>query len=160
MNMKVLLSGLTGLILGSITTLVILYLAAPSILFIEGESRLGYSETIATIHESSKAEGWIIPKQYNLDVSLSKAGYEVLPVSVIELCKPDHAVKILSEDEYRLVSSMMPCRIAVYQKTDGSTVISRMNTGLLSRVFDKTVRDVMAQATQETNKILSVVERH
>jgi hypothetical protein len=34
-----------------------------------------------------------------------------------------------------------------------------MNTGLISRVFDKTVRDVMAQATQETNKILSVVER-
>jgi len=102
---------------------------------------------------------WIIPKQYNLDVSLAKAGYEILPVSVIELCKPEHAYKILSEDEYRLVSSMMPCRVAVYQKTDGTTVISRMNTGLISRVFDKTVRDVMAQATQETNKILSVVER-
>ena len=79
--------------------------------------------------------------------------------SVIELCKPDHAYKILRDDEYRLVSSMMPCRVAVYQKADGSTVISRMNTGLLSRVFDKTIRDVMAQASQETNKILSAVER-
>ena len=159
MNMKVFFAGLTGLMLGSIATLIILYLAAPSILFIERESRLGYSETIEAIHESSKAEGWIIPKQYKLDVSLSKAGYEILPVSVIELCKPDHAYKILRDDEYRLVSSMMPCRIAVYQKTDGSTVVSRMNTGLLSRVFDKTIRDVMAQATQETNKILSAVER-
>ena len=159
MNVKVFLSGLIGLTLGSIATLIILYLAAPSILFIENESRLGYTETIAAIHESSKAEGWIIPKQYKLDVSLSKAGYEILPVSVIELCKPDHAYKILSEDKYRLVSSMMPCRIAVYQKADGSTVVSRMNTGLMSRVFDKTVRDVMANATQETNKILSAVER-
>ena len=159
MNMKVFLGGLTGLILGSIATLIILYLAAPSVLFIERESRLGYSETIAAIRESSEAEGWIIPKQYKLDVSLSKAGYEILPVSVIELCKPDHAYKILSEDEYRLGSSMMPCRVAVYQKADGSTIVSRMNTGLLSRVFDKTVRDVMAQATQETNKILSTVER-
>ena len=159
MNTKFLTGGLTGLIVGSITTMIVLYFAAPSILFIERDSRLAYSETIAAIHESSKAEGWIIPKQYQLDVSLSKAGYEVLPVSVIELCKPDHAYKILSEDEYRLVSSMMPCRVAVYQKTDGTTVISRMNTGLISRVFDKTVRDVMAQATQETNKILSVVER-
>lgn len=159
MNMKVFLGGLTGLMLGSIVTLIILYLAAPSILFIEHESRMGYSETIAAIHESSKAEGWIIPKQYKLDVSLSKAGYEILPVSVIELCKPDYAYKILSEDEYRLVSSMMPCRVAVYQKADGSTVISRMNTGLLSRVLDKTARDVMAQVTQETDKILSAVER-
>ena len=159
MNRKVFLSGLTGLIMGAIATMIILYLAAPSILFIERESRLGYSETIAAIHDSSSAEGWIIPKQYKLDVSLAKAGYEVLPVSVIELCKPEHAYKILAEDEYRLVSSMMPCRVAVYQKADGSTVISRMNTGLLSRVFDKTVSDVMTQATQETNKILSVVER-
>jgi uncharacterized protein (DUF302 family) len=110
-------------------------------------------------YESSKAEGWIIPKQYKLDVSLSKAGYEILPVSVIELCKPEYAYKILSEDEYRLVSSMMPCRVAVYQKADGSTVISRMNTGLLSRVLDKTARDVMSRATQETDKILSPVER-
>ena len=159
MNMKVFLGGLTGLALGSITTLIVLYLIAPSVLFIERESRLGYSETIAAIHESSEEEGWIIPKQYKLDVSLSKAGYEVLPVSVIELCKPEHANKILAEDEYRLVSSMMPCRVAVYQKADGSTIISRMNTGLISQVFDKTVRDVMAQATQETDKILSTVER-
>ena len=159
MNMKVLYGGLAGLMVGVISTLTTLYYAAPSILFIERESRLDYSETIAAIHDSSKAEGWIIPKQYKLDVSLSKAGYEVLPVSVIELCKPDHAHKILSEDEYRLVSSMMPCRVAVYQKADGSTIISRMNTGLLSRVFDKTIRDVMAQASQETSKILSAVER-
>ena len=159
MNVKVILSGLTGLILGSIATLIVLYLAAPSILFIENESRLGYGETIAAIHESSRAEGWIIPKQYKLDLSLAKAGYEILPVSVIELCKPEHAYKILSEDEYRLVSSMMPCRVAVYEKADGSTVVSRMNTGLISRVFDKTVRDVMAKATQETNQILSAVER-
>jgi len=158
MNMKIIF-GLAGLMVGVITTLIILYFAAPSILFIERESRLGYSETIAAIHEAAKIEGWIIPKQYKLDVSLSRAGYEVLPVSVIELCKPDHAYKILRVDEYRLVSSMMPCRVAVYQKSDGNTIISRMNTGLLSRVFDATVRDVMAQASQETNKILSAVEQ-
>ena len=139
-------------------TLITLYFAAPGILFIERESRLGYSETIAAVHESAGAEGWIIPKQYKLDRSLAGAGYEVLPVSVIELCKPEHAYKILAEDEYRLVSSMMPCRVAIYQKADGKTFVSRMNTGLLSRIFDKTVRDVMAQATQETNKILSATE--
>ena len=156
MNMKVFTS---GLIIGVAGTLIALYFATPSIMFIERESRLGYSETIAAIHESSEAEGWIIPKQYKLDKSLSNAGYDVLPVSVIELCKPEHAFKILNEDEYRLVSSMMPCRVAVYQTGDGKTIISRMNTGLLSKAFDKTVRDVMGKATQETNKILSTVEK-
>lgn len=159
MKTKVFFSGLSGLIAGVIATLFILYYAAPRILFIERESRLGYNESIAAIHDAAKAEGWIIPKQYKLDVSLSAAGYEVLPVSVIELCKPAHAHKILVEDEYRVVSSLMPCRVAVYQKADGRTIISRMNTALLSRVFGSTVRDVMAQATQETNTILSAVER-
>jgi uncharacterized protein (DUF302 family) len=159
MNKRVFYSVFTGLIVGIVATMIVLYYAAPSILFIERESRFGYSETIAAIHESSKAEGWIIPKQYELDVSLSSAGYDVLPVSVIELCKPEHAYKILGNDEYRLVSSLMPCRVAVYKKADGTTIISRMNTGLLSRVFAKTVRDVMGQATQETNTILGKVER-
>jgi hypothetical protein len=56
MNMKI-ISGLAGLMVGVITTLIILYFAAPSILFIERESRLGYSETIAAIHEAAKIEG-------------------------------------------------------------------------------------------------------
>ena len=47
MNMKVLYGGLVGLMVGVIATLITLYCAAPSILFIESESRLGYSETIS-----------------------------------------------------------------------------------------------------------------
>ena len=159
MSKSIFYSALIGVVTGTIGTLIILYLTAPSILFIEHESRLGYTETIVAIQESSNAEGWVIPKQYKLDESLSKAGYEILPVSVIELCKPDHAYKILGHDEYRLVSSLMPCRVAIYERSDGTTVISRMNTGLLSRLFDKTVRDVMSQATAETDKILGSVER-
>jgi uncharacterized protein (DUF302 family) len=150
---------IAGVLIGSLATLAALYYMVPSLMFIERESRLGYAETIDAIHAASKQEGWIIPKQYKLDVSLARAGYEVLPVSVIELCKPDHAYKILKEDEYRLVSSMMPCRVAVYQKEDGSTIISQMNTALMSRFFGPTVREVMAQATQETNQIVSSVER-
>ena len=153
------LTGALGFAVGVVATLAATYFAAPSLLFIERESRLGYTETIAAVHEASEAAGWIIPKQYQLDASLSKAGYEVLPVSVIELCNPDHAYRILAEDEYRLVSSMMPCRVAVYQTSDGKTIISRMNTALLSRILDKTAREVMAQATQDTDKILRAVER-
>ena len=159
MNGKVLIGALIGVVVGVVMTLVSGYLAAPSLLFIERESRLAYEETIAAIHEATKEAGWIIPKQYQLDASLSKAGYKVLPVSVIELCNPDHAYRILAEDEYRLVSSMMPCRVAVYQTSDGKTTVSRMNTALLSRILDKAARDVMAQATQDTEKILSTVER-
>jgi uncharacterized protein (DUF302 family) len=159
MNAKVLVGVLAGLLIGVAATFGTAYLAAPSLLFIERDSRLGYQETLAAIHEATADAGWIIPKQYQLDASLSKAGFDVLPVSVIELCNPDHAYRILAEDEYRLVSSMMPCRVAVYQKSDGSTKISRMNTGLMSRILDATAREVMLQATQDTNRILHAIEQ-
>jgi uncharacterized protein (DUF302 family) len=159
MNAKVLVGVLAGLLIGVAATFGTAYLAAPSLLFIERDSRLGYQETLAAIHEATADAGWIIPKQYQLDASLSKAGFDVLPVSVIELCNPDHAYRILAEDEYRLVSSMMTCRVAVYQKSDGSTKISRMNTGLMSRILDATAREVMLQATQDTNRILHAIEQ-
>lgn len=159
MNGRMTFSTLAGLVIGVGGTLAAVYVAAPSVLFIERESRLGYSDTISAIHEATVAAGWIIPKQYQLDASLSKAGYDVLPVSVIELCNPDHAYRILAEDEYRLVSSMMPCRVAVYEKSDGTTTISRMNTGLMSRILGPTAREVMLQATQETDRILAGVEQ-
>jgi uncharacterized protein (DUF302 family) len=159
MNGKVLFGVLAGLLLGVVATLGALYSAAPSLLFIEHDSKLGYEETLAAIHEATAEAGWIIPKQYKLDASLAKAGYEVLPVTVIELCNPDHAYSILAEDEYRLVSSMMPCRVAVYETSDGRTTISRMNTGLMSRILDPTARAVMLQATRDTDGILSALEQ-
>lgn len=159
MNAKVVLGVLAGLVIGVAATFGTVYLAAPPLLFIERDSRLGYQETLAAIHEATAGAGWIIPKQHQLDANLSKAGFDVLPVSVIELCNPDHGYRILAEDEYRLVSSMMPCRVAVYQESDGSTKISRMNTGLMSRILDATAREVMLQATQDTDQILRDIEQ-
>jgi len=79
----------------------------------------------------------------------------VLPVAVIELCHPDHAVKILKEDDARMVSSFMPCRVSVYEKRDGSVIISRMNSSLMSRIFPDLISTVMADATQDVEEILN-----
>ena len=82
------------------------------------------------------------------------AGYEVNKVKVFALCNPEYAVKILENDEYRIVSSMLPCRIAVYEKSDGKTYISRMNNGLMAKKLNKTVADVMTEATNDMEEIL------
>jgi uncharacterized protein (DUF302 family) len=51
----------------------------------------------------------------------------------------------------------MPCRIAVYQKADGSVVVSRMNTGLMSKIFGGLVTEVMAQASADSERIITSV---
>ncbi len=78
-------------------------------------------------------------------------------VTVIELCNVDLAGDILTGDENRIVSSMMPCRVAVYETSDGSVIVSRMNTGLMSSVFGGKVQEVMAMATDQTELILGSV---
>ena len=82
-------------------------------------------------------------------------GFEVKPATVIELCQPKHAGKILSRDENRIVTSLMPCRVSVYETSDGKVVISRMNSGLVSKLFGGEIATVMADASQETEEILA-----
>ena len=65
------------------------------------------------------------------------------------------AINILQGDEERVVSSMMPCRVAVYVKADGKTYISRMNSKLMSKGMNGNVRSTMKSAFVEMEEILS-----
>jgi uncharacterized protein (DUF302 family) len=126
-------------------------------MIVEDTSRLGYRETVDTIVAAAKEREWKVPKVHELDVSVKAAGHEVLPASVIELCHPDHAGKILASDDARRVSSLMPCRVAVYQTSDGSVVVSRMNTGLMSKAFGGLVAEIMPLATRDSEAIVRTV---
>ncbi len=51
----------------------------------------------------------------------------------------------------------MPCRISVYEKSNGKTYISRMNSGILAKSFGGTVEEVMTEASKEVEEILSLL---
>jgi uncharacterized protein (DUF302 family) len=88
---------------------------------------------------------------------MKKFGKEVRSVKVLEICHPDHSYQILSRNKERIVSSMMPCRIAVYEKDDGSVWISRMNSGVVARPLTKVVRKTMSAAAKDVEMIISEV---
>ena len=52
---------------------------------------------------------------------------------------------------------MMPCRVTSYEKSDGKTYVSRMNTGLMGRMMMDVVPEVMADGTRESEVILRSV---
>lgn len=131
------------------------YLGMQRLLVVETESPFSFDDTVQAITTAANESGWKVPKVYSLCKSLEKEGHKIRPVAVIELCKPEYAAELLSSDDTRLVSSFMPCRISVYETSDGKVVVSRMNTSLVSRLFRGTIGDVMAIATQETKAILS-----
>jgi len=85
---------------------------------------------------------------------MKKANKEVLSVKVFELCNPKHSYRLLSKDDERIYSSLMPCRLSVYEKSDGKTYISRLNSIILSKQIGGLVEEVMTDATDETEGFL------
>lgn len=126
-------------------------------MFLVSESKYGFSETVDLIESVSKEKGWTVSHIYNLQATMAKNGYQVKPVTVFSLCKPQIAYQILSSDNERPVAAMMPCRVAVYETEDGKTYVSRMNAGMFTSMLAGISRDAMTQASQESEIILKSV---
>lgn len=145
---------LLGFVLGALVVWWPNGLGIHTFMVVETKSTMDYEDTIKAIMQTTKDKGWKIPTLHRLDKSMQKFGHTVPPTAVIELCHPTHAVKILKEDDARMVSSFMPCRVSVYQKSDGSVIISRMNSSLMSNIFPDLISEVMADATSEVEDII------
>ena len=127
--------------------------------FIENESLYGFEHTVELLSAKITEIGWKISMTHDLQETLRKNGKDVLPVKVIELCKPDYSVQLLKEDSERIYSSLMPCRISVYTTTDGKTHISRMNSQLLASQIGGVVEKVMGTAFADIENILKTLIR-
>jgi uncharacterized protein (DUF302 family) len=155
---KNIIYGISGLIFGALVMLFTIYQMAPGMMLVESESKYAsFDETVAKFEESVKAHNWKLPAVHDLQKTMAKFGNDVKAVKVFELCHPDHANKILKESDERVVSSMMPCRVAIYEKHDGKVYISRMNSGLMAGTMGGIIADVMSDASAENEAILEAV---
>lgn len=159
MKGRIVIGAVVGFVVGVVLTGVAVWMMAPGVMIIEKRSNASFDDTVQAIQDNAVKQDWVVPNVLRLDKSLAKAGYDVRPVAVIELCKPDLAAKILAEDDARLVSSLMPCRVAVYEKSDGDVILSRMNTALMSRMFGGLVTEVMSEATAQTEEIFAPLQQ-
>jgi uncharacterized protein (DUF302 family) len=146
---------IAGIILftSSITTAQTQVMEKP-VVMLEDQSRYGFAETITQLSGTIVEKGWKITITHDLQATLKKNGKDVLPVSVIELCNPTHAYQILSVDEFRDVSPMLPCRISVYEKSDGKTYISRMNAPAFAGMIGGEAGKTMVVAFNETEAMI------
>ena len=146
-----------GLFAGILIGWLIVFLATPSLMFRESRTNADFATTVATVEEKVVEKGWKVPVIHDLQATMKKFDKEVRSVKVFEICHPDHSYKILNRNEERIVSSMMPCRIAVYEKEDGSVWISRMNSGVVAKPMTKVVRRTMSAAARDVEEIIADV---
>lgn len=148
---------ITGLISGIVISGLLLFFLFPKAMFTVSESKYDFEKTAEILTESVKDNNWSLPHQYDLQQTMAKHGFDVKPVKVFSICKPDIAVRVLGNDSDRHISSMMPCRVAIYKKADGKTYIARMNAGLFSVLLGGNAKAVMGDAGSGSEKILEAI---
>jgi uncharacterized protein (DUF302 family) len=129
----------------------------PNQLIIEKTSLYDFNTTVEMLVIEAERREWKVPMVHDLQHTLAKVGKTVAPVSVIEVCKPTYSGQILELNNERMISVMMPCRISVYEKEDGKTYISLVNSGDLAEGMPGTVKTVMTAATNEIVEIVKSV---
>jgi uncharacterized protein (DUF302 family) len=151
---KSILFAAVGLLTGLFLSIFLIYSTAESIMLIEKQSNYSFEKSVELFEETAIGNGWKIPAIHDMQKTMHNFGKDVLQAKVFELCHPVHAYEILSRDKERIVMSMMPCRVAIYEKSDGKTYVSFMNTGLMGGMMNGVVPKVMKEASHETEMII------
>lgn len=148
-----------GIVAGILLTSLLAYKTAPGMMMKEAESKYSFSESVEVFEQTAKDMGWKIPTVHDMQKTMDVNGYQVASMKVFELCHPDHAYEILKLDQERIVSNMMPCRVSIYEKSDGKTYISWMNTSMMGNMMGGTVAEVMSVASADSEKMIESIRK-
>lgn len=127
---------------------------SPDQMFLENASKFPYDETVRLLTDRISAIGWKTSMIHDLQATLKKNGKEVLPIKIFELCNPVYSGQLLEVDSLKIYSSMMPCRLSVYEKEGGKAYISRMNSAAMAAMIGGKVEEVMRKAFIDIEKVL------
>ncbi len=152
---KNLLIGIGSFIGGLLLMGVIIYKSAPSLMMMEDESKYTFDKTVEQFEAEVKAANWKVAGIHDMQKVLEGFGHNVRAVKIYELCSSKYSAVILEKDDERIVSPLMPCRVAIYEKSNGKTYITRMNSTLMAKPFGGLIDEVMQKAAGETEVFIT-----
>ncbi|MCX6245643.1 MAG: DUF302 domain-containing protein [Bacteroidetes bacterium] len=126
-------------------------------LIIEKVSPYNVPVTVEKLIEAANQKGWQNPAVHNLQQSLAKSGKEVLPVVVVEICKPEYSGRMLEQHDGRIVSILMPYRISVYEEMDGKTYVAWLNMSVMTAGLPSVAAEAILGASEESFAIVKSV---
>ena len=113
-----------------------------------------FPETLAAFEREASEAGWSILHRNNMAGTLSERGFTIDPVVILDVCSGRYSAQILEEDAYRPVSAFMPCRVSIYQDSQGDVFISRMNVPGFLPMMPEGVAEVMEKSSEEIEAII------
>jgi len=120
------------------------------------QSQKSFPETLKAFkQEVTQNRAGVCLNVNNLAGVLSERGFTLHPVVVLDVCSGKHSSRILSNDDYRPFSAFMPCRVSIYQTSDGKVYIARMNAGAVTEMMLTGVAEVMLASDKEIAEIIA-----
>ena len=77
-------------------------------------------------------------------------------MKIIYFCSPHGGYRILKADNDKSMSVMMPIGVSVYETNDGQVYVAGMNLGLMSTMFEGTIKEVFKEGAENYEKTLAL----
>jgi len=149
-----------GLVLGLISMAFMVKVMMPNMMFTKHRSQLDFNETVSSLEESAKKNGWTIPEIRDLQQDYIEEGLQdMTKVKIVYFCNAQGGYNILKDDDYKKMSVMMPMGVSVYETNDGQVEIAAMNIGFMSMMFSGTVKKVLQEGGGNfRNSVENIIE--
>lgn len=154
MSKQTLISGALGLIAGLLIMNVAAFNTQNETLMMEDQSRYDFETTVEKLEESVAEAGWSIINTHNMQRMIAQHGHDVDEIKIFELCSAKYSAQILEHDHERIISPLMPCRLAIYNKSNGNTYITRMDNQAIAEQHGGIIEEVMTEVTVEVEKMI------
>ncbi|HKK01063.1 MAG TPA: DUF302 domain-containing protein [Desulfuromonadales bacterium] len=135
---------IAGVVIGAAAMALLIAKIMPSKMVVTEASDLGFDETVTALQDGIAKAGWTSPVTINFNHAFARQGVDLKPrVTIVELCKAQYAKDVLETD--RFVSGIMPCSLGVWEGDDGKVYVSKMNTGMMGKLFGGNIGRVIGQ---------------
>ena len=156
--MKKIIYLIVGLLLGAILMGTVIWNKMPGLMLINLESKYDFQSTVDKLIIAAYDNGWEVVNEVDVQERIMSFDYgDILRMQIIEICHADHSYTILQDDNNKKIAGIMPCRFAVYETHEGKVMISKMNIGLLSKMFGGVIQQVMGVVAEEEKAMLKTV---
>lgn len=145
------------LIAGMVLMGLIGWFTMPLLMLGKLRSKLTYDETISALDETfKKKQDWKVLVVNDYQKS-TEAFVTLQRVGSINICNPHYASKILADDKNRGITAFMPLGLGVYEDRKGQVFVSKLNIGLLGKMFGGTISEVMGTAAKDISEAVNSV---
>ncbi|UJF27470.1 DUF302 domain-containing protein [Planococcus sp. 107-1] len=108
------------------------------------ETSKSRDEAVQALEENLKSEKFGVLWNFDLTAKLKEKGTDFdTPFTVLEVCNPEEANKVLSED--LMVGYFLPCKIVVYEEKGTTKIGMPRPTALTDMVQNDSIKNIAVE---------------